>query len=102
MQIATHFINQRIIMNSRFLTVLTLATVTVLSFSSLTKAETIAQTDVQTPADPAVIQDRTQTATDINSQSVNVEQNSNNTQSDSTNKDLPSNSAANVDKCGEQ
>lgn len=80
------------------------------SSSSITKAENIAQTDVRTPSSPDVIQEQTQIPTDINSQSETVDsikatlrdRNTNNTQSDSTNQDLPSNSAASVDKCGEQ
>ena len=89
-------------MNSRFLTVFTLATVTFLSCSSITKAENIAQTEVTTPDSLAVVQDRTQIPTDINSQSQTIDRNTNNTRSDLTDRDLPSNSAANVDKCGEQ
>jgi hypothetical protein len=48
-------------MNSRFLTALTIATVTFLSFSSMAKAEDAAQPDVSAPEPTVVIQDQTQT-----------------------------------------
>jgi hypothetical protein len=58
--------------------------------------------DLIIPESPAVVQDRTQIPTDINSQSETIDRNTNNTRSDSTERDLPSNSAANVGECGKQ
>lgn len=84
------------------LSVFTLATITFLSFSSITKAENIPQTDVTTPDSSAVVLDRTQIPTDINSQSETIDRNTNNTQSIESDRDLPSNSAVKVDKCAEQ
>jgi peptidoglycan hydrolase CwlO-like protein len=60
-------------MNSKFLTALTLATVTFLSFSSIAKAESTAQIDGNTPELTAVIQDGTQTITDANPSSETVD-----------------------------
>jgi hypothetical protein len=88
-------------MNSRFLTVLTIATVTLLSFSSIAKSEDAAQPDVNTPKSTAITQDRTQTTPDPNSPSKTVARTSNN-QSDSTNSDRRSSDGDNQDKCGEQ
>jgi hypothetical protein len=88
-------------MNSKFLTVLTLATVTFLSFSSITKAEDAVQTDVNIPGPTTVRQDRTQTTTGANSQMGTVDRNSN-SQSDLTNPDLRSSGDNNEDKCNEQ
>jgi hypothetical protein len=88
-------------MNSKFLTVLTIATATFLSFSSIAKAEDTAQTDLNTPKSTAIVRDRTQTTTAPNSPSETVARTSN-TQSDSTNQDRRSSSDNNEDKCGEQ
>jgi hypothetical protein len=88
-------------MNSRFLTALTIATVTFLSFSSIAKAEDAAQPDVSAPEPTVVIQDPTQTTTDTNSQSQTVDRNSN-VQPDSTNPYLRSSGGNNEDKCDEQ
>jgi hypothetical protein len=88
-------------MNSRFLTVLTIATVTLLSFSSIAKSEDAAQTNVNSPESTAIAQDRTQTTPNPNSSSKTVARTSNN-QSDSTNSDRRSSGGDNHDKCGEQ
>jgi hypothetical protein len=87
-------------MNSKFLTVLTIATVTLLSFSSIAKSEDAAQTNVNPPESTTITQDRTQTTPDTNSPSKTVARTSNN-QSDSTNSDRRSSGGDNEDKCGE-
>jgi hypothetical protein len=88
-------------MNSKILTVLTLATVTFLSFSSVTKAEDTARTDVNIPESTAVMKDQTQTTTDANPQTETVDRNSN-VQPDSTNPYLRSSGVNNEDKCDKQ
>jgi hypothetical protein len=88
-------------MNSKFLTVLTIATVTLLSFSSIAKSEDAAQTNVNPPESTTITQDRTQTTPDTNSPSKTVARTSN-ARSDSTNSDLRSSGSDNQDKCGEQ
>jgi hypothetical protein len=88
-------------MNSKFLTVLTIATVTLLSFSSIAKSEDAVQSDVNTPESTAIIQDRTQTTPDPDSPSKTVARTSN-TQSNSTNSDRRSSGGDHQDKCGEQ
>jgi hypothetical protein len=88
-------------MNSRFLTVLTIAAVTLLSFSSIAKSEDTTQPDVNTPKSTAIAQDRTQTTPDPNSPSKTVAQTSN-TRSDSTNPDRRSSDGDDRDKCGDR
>jgi hypothetical protein len=88
-------------MNSKFLTVLTIATVTLLSFSSIAKSEDAAQTNVNSPESTTITQDRTQTTTNTNSPSKTVARTSNG-QSDSTNPDRRSSGGDDRDKCGEQ
>jgi hypothetical protein len=87
-------------MNSKFLTVLTIATVTLLSCASIAKAEDTTQTDINKPKSTAIVRDRTQTTTDTNSSSETVARTSN-PQSDSTNSDRRSSVGDNEDKCGE-
>jgi hypothetical protein len=100
----------KLAINSKFLTALTFATVTFLSFTSIAKAENAAQSDVNPPESTAVIQDKTQTATDTSSQSATVdspkatlrERNSTQAQADATNRDPKSSSDNYEHKCGEQ
>jgi hypothetical protein len=98
-------------MNSRFLTVLTLVTATMLSFSSIAKAESTDRSDVNKPEPTAVIQDGTQTITDANPPSETVDspkatlsgRNSTQTQSKNvTDRDPQSSSDNYGHKCGEQ
>ncbi len=88
-------------MNSKFLTALTFATVTFLSFSSIAKAQNAAQ-PVNTPESTAVvIQDKMQATTEANPQSEPVERNSTQSQADATNQDPRSSSGNYGKKCGE-
>jgi hypothetical protein len=96
-------------MNSKFLTVLTLATVTLLSFTSIAKAENADQSDVNPPESTAVIQDKTQTTTEAKSQSETGDspkatlgkRNSTQTQAEVTNQDSRSSTDNYGHKCGE-
>jgi hypothetical protein len=80
-----------------------LASLSVLAMVVMSGGMALAQSspDVITPESPAVVQDRSLLPADINAESDSTDLNTNNTQSDSTDR-VPSNSAANVDECGKQ